>query len=130
MNQQDNNIKSTKETESDSTLPFLDLITRNDDGHLSTSVYRKPTFTVLYLRWDIFVLKEYKICLVKCLIHMAWHMCSCLKGFYKEVDYVKSILVNNGYLQNFIQTSVRKFVPLKSSLDVKQTVLSPEKKEI
>ena len=35
MNHQHNNIKFTKEIESDSTLPFLDvLITRNDDGHL------------------------------------------------------------------------------------------------
>ena len=61
MNQQHNNIKFTKEIESDSTLPFLDvLITKNDDGHLSTSMYRKPTFTGLYLRWDSFVPKEYK----------------------------------------------------------------------
>ena len=98
MNQQHNNIKFTKEIESDSTLPFLDvLITKNDDGHLSTSMYRKPTFTGLYLRWDSFVPKEYK---------------------------------NNGYPQNFIQTLVRKFVQLKSSSDVKQTVLGPEKKQI
>ena len=131
MNQQHNNIKFTKEIESDSTLPFLDvLITKNDDGHLSTSMYRKPTFTGLYLRWDSFVPKEYKKSLVKCPINRAWHICSCLDGFYKEVDYIKHILVNNGYPQNFIQTLVRKFVQLKSSSDVKQTVLGPEKKQI
>ena len=60
MNQRNNNIKFTKEIESDSTLPLDILITRNDDGHLYTSVYRKPTFTGLYLRWDSFVPKEYK----------------------------------------------------------------------
>ena len=114
MNQQHNNIKFTKEIESDSTLPFLDvLITKNDDGHLSTSGYRKPTFTGLYLRWDSFVPKEYKKGLVKCPINRAWHICSCLDGFYKEVDYIKHILVNNGYPRNFIQTLVRKFVQLK-----------------
>ena len=77
-----------------------------------------------------FCTKRIQKSLVKCLINRAWHICSCLDGFYKEVDYIKHILVNNGYPQNFIQTLVRKFVQLKSSSDVKQTVLGPEKKQI
>ena len=38
---------------SDGSMPFLDnLVTPRSDGSLSTIVYRKPTHTNLYLRWD------------------------------------------------------------------------------
>ena len=67
MNNLHKNIKFTKEIESNNSLAFLDiLITRQPDGTLSTTVYRKPTFTGLYLRWDSFVPKQYKKGLVKC----------------------------------------------------------------
>jgi hypothetical protein len=131
LNNQHNNIKFTKEIETDNTLAFLDVfITRNSDGTLSTSVYRKPQFTGLYLRWDSFVPKQYKKGLVNCLIYRAWRICSCLDNFYSEVDFIKSILVNNGYPQNFILSVVRKFMHSKFSSDIKEPVYGPEKKPI
>ena len=34
-------------------MPFIDiLIIPNEDGSLSTTVYRKPPHTDLYLQWD------------------------------------------------------------------------------
>ena len=34
-------------------MPFLDiLIIPNEDGSLSTTVYRMPTHTDLYLQWE------------------------------------------------------------------------------
>ena len=33
-------------------MPFLDIrMTPNQDGILSTTVYRKPTYTDVYLQW-------------------------------------------------------------------------------
>ena len=48
------NMKFTcEEVRSDGSMPFLDiLITPEEDGSLSTSVFRKPTNTDLYLQWD------------------------------------------------------------------------------
>ena len=44
---------SHEETRRDGSMPFLDiLITPEEDGKLSTSVYRNPTHTDLYLQWD------------------------------------------------------------------------------
>jgi hypothetical protein len=123
------NIKFTKEIESNNKLPFLDVLIRKEtDGTLSTSLYRKPTFTGLYLRWDSYVPKQYKRGLVKCLINRAWRICSCLDGFCQEVKVIKSILANNGYPQNFVENIVTKFTKSKFSPDAKETVYGPEKK--
>ena len=49
----DLNIKfSSEETRRDGSMPFLDiLITPEEDGKFSTSLYRKPAHTDLYLEW-------------------------------------------------------------------------------
>ena len=54
LNSMDHHIQFTKEeSRPDGSLPFLDiLITPKEDGSLSTTVYRKPTHTDLYLQWD------------------------------------------------------------------------------
>ena len=55
LNSIDQHIQFTAEDQrSDGAMPFLDiLVTPGKDGSLSTSVYRKPTHTDLYLQWDI-----------------------------------------------------------------------------
>jgi hypothetical protein len=46
LNQQHSSIKFTMEQEHSGKLPFLDvLITRNQDGTLHHTIYRKPTHT-------------------------------------------------------------------------------------
>ena len=54
INSIDKHIQFTAEDQrSDAAMPFLDiLITPGEDGSLSTSVFRKPTHTDLYLQWD------------------------------------------------------------------------------
>ena len=46
-------IRFTMETEKESKIAFLDTsVSREPDGHLTTSVYRKPTHTDQYLAYD------------------------------------------------------------------------------
>ena len=45
-------LKFTFEKEKDECLPFLDVYVERTDIGFETSVYRKPTFTGLYLRWE------------------------------------------------------------------------------
>ena len=54
INSIDENIQFTAEDQrKDGAMPFLDiLITPEEDGSLSTSVFRKPIHTDLYLQWD------------------------------------------------------------------------------
>ena len=54
LNSIDQHIQFTAEDQrTDGAMPFLDiLVTPGRDGNLSTSLYRKPTHTDLYLQWD------------------------------------------------------------------------------
>jgi len=50
LNGQQPTIRFTMETENDNTIPFLDTsVSRNSNGLLTTTVYRKPTHTNQYL---------------------------------------------------------------------------------
>ena len=69
MNNIHANIKFTVETEKDNHLPFLDvLITRTEDELINTTLYRKPTFTGLYM--------NFKRSLIRGLFNRAWGICS------------------------------------------------------
>ena len=108
FNQQHSSISFTMETESDHTLPFLDIkITRNQDGSFFTTTYRKPTFSGLYLKWISFLPKQFKINLVKTLLNRAWKICSSSDLFQKEGSFIKEILAANGYPQTFLKSGLQ-----------------------
>ena len=71
----------------------------------STTVYRKPTFTGLYLRWNNYAPKVQKIAQVKSLSSRAKCLCSS-QYLDDEITQLTSILQRNGYpvalLQRFI----------------------------
>ena len=72
------NIKFTcKEVRDDGSMPFLDiLVTPKEDGSLSTSVFRKPTHTDLYLQWDSQHTISSKYSVAGTLYHRAKTVCS------------------------------------------------------
>ena len=78
-----------------------------------TSVYRKPTFTGLYIVWDSFCAMSYKINLVRNLVDRARRLCSSQK-LLEELDMLRSLFRLNGYPESVIS----KFV----------TVVSPQSK--
>ena len=45
-------LRFTLEKESNFTLPFLDVLVYKEGSCFLTGVYRKPTFTGLYIHWD------------------------------------------------------------------------------
>ena len=53
LNSQQPTIRFTMKTENDNKIAFLDAsVSREPDGSLTTSVYRKPTYTDRYLAYD------------------------------------------------------------------------------
>ena len=130
LNTQHANLKFTKEEESCNQLAFLDvLVTRTDDGHLVTSVYRKPTFSGLYLGWDSFVPKQYKRGLVCGLIHRAWRICSDYEKFHSEILFLKNVLACNGYPTSFVEGCLNKFL-MKQHSPKEAVPFGPERKTV
>ena len=60
----------------DNQLPFLGVLVELRSFAFVTSIYRKPTFTGLYLSWDAFAPKSRKVNLIKCLTFSALKICS------------------------------------------------------
>jgi hypothetical protein len=71
-------IQFTVEKEStDGRLPFLDVcVQRNDDGTITTSVHRKPTYTNQYLAFNSHHPTAHKVSVVKTLMKRASTLCS------------------------------------------------------
>ena len=70
-------IKFTVESEIDGCLPFLDvLLTRQHEGHLTRTIYRKPTWTGQYTSFHSFVPLQMKRNLIKTLAYRARRICS------------------------------------------------------
>ena len=65
-------------------LPFLDMLVERSESVFLTSLYRKPMFTGLYLRWDAFAPKSRKLNLIKCLSFRALNICSNSKRLEKN----------------------------------------------
>ena len=130
LNSQHPSIKFTMEEEVDNQLPFLDvLITRLALDNITTSIYWKPTFSGLYMKWDSFLPKSYKKGLVNCLVFRAWKICSSFELFHKEMEYLKSILAANGYPGNFVDSVIGRFLDKQYS-PPSPPVFGPEKKTV
>ena len=84
------NIKFTcEDIRDDGSMPFLDsLITHKEDGSLSTSVFRMPTLTDLYLQWDSHHTISSKYSVAGTLYHRAKTICSDPQLFQKEEGHL------------------------------------------
>ena len=85
-----------------------------------TSVYRKPTFTGLYIPFDSFVPFRYKRNLIKNLCSRATRLCS-PPQLLTEIEFLKGVLTKNGYPPSIL----RKY--LKPNLVSNQRPYGPEK---
>ena len=79
-------------------MPFLDiLVTPRKGGSLSTSVYRKPIHTDLYLQWDNHHTLTSKYSVIGTLQHRANTICSDPQLVHKEELHLKNALKNCKY---------------------------------
>ena len=129
LNSQQPTIRFTMETETNNTIPFLDtLVTRDSDGYLSTSVYRKPTHTDQYLAYDSHHPQSVKRGIVKCLYDRSKHLITKPSVVSQEKKHLSSVLVSNGYPFSFVKniTKTKKQTATKEPApEIKSTAVLP-----
>ena len=76
VNRMHKNLRFTVEHESDEGLPFLDMMSKRDDGRLSSKWYSKPTDTGLILSFRALAPTIYKTSVIQGTIHRINHATS------------------------------------------------------
>ena len=101
LNNQQPSIRFTMETENNNKLAFLDTaVSREPDGRLTTSVYRKPTHTDQYLAYDSHHPQSVKRGIVKCLYERAKRLVTKPSVISEEKKHLSSVLVSPSKKKN------------------------------
>ena len=80
-------------TLAEGSIPFLDtLVTAKGDGSLSTSIYRKPTYTNQYLQWGSHHAIANKYSVINSLLHRAKNICSNQDQLEEELTHIDRVL--------------------------------------
>ena len=110
MNSRHRNIKFTYEEEDNNTLAFLDIKITRKEGRFTTSIYRKKTFSGVYLNYTSFLPFDYKKGLIYTLLFRTYTICSDYVELHKEIDRLKLIWQRNKFPLFFIDKCVKKFL--------------------
>jgi len=103
LNNQEPSMRFTMETEGDNKLAFLDTsVSREPDRRLTTSIYRKPTYTDKYLAYDSHQPQSVKHGIVKCLYDRAKRIVAKPSVISKQKKHLSSVLLSNGYLLSLL----------------------------
>ena len=96
MNTKYPNIKFTFEHEHNNSFSFLDVKICRENNKLTTSAYRKPTFSGFLL--------------ISSLLHRCFNITSSYEKFHNEINALKQMLKLNGYPTQFIDRCIKQFL--------------------
>ena len=99
-------LRFTQEKESNFSLAIFDVLVERQDSKFVTSVYRNPTVTGQYQRWNSFSPTKGKTNLISSLVHRIFMICS-KKKLEPELNKIRLILINNGYPEHVIVLTVK-----------------------
>ena len=108
LNEFHESIDFTFEREKEGVISFLDvLVITKEDRSFDTDVYRKKTDTNLYINWEAFAPKVWKIGTLKGLIRRAFTICSTEEFLNKEIAFLTNVFKKqNGYPSRIIHDSI------------------------
>ena len=109
MNSRHPNIRFTCEEEHENNISFLDISINKNKSKLTTSVFRKKTFSGVYLNFNSYLPTEYKKGLILTLLYRTYMICSDYSNLHKEIVYLKTVWLKNAFPLFFIDKCVKKF---------------------
>ena len=87
------NISFTHEVEEESKMAFLDvLIKREETGSVQTGVYRKATNNSIYIHWNLYAPKQWKVGTLSGMSLRAYEICSNKEELTKELTHLRKVL--------------------------------------
>ena len=101
-------LNFTSEYSQQKTLPFLDVLVKQEDGRFKTSVYTKATNTGRCLNARGECPDTYKRSVVSAYVKRAFTHCSSWKDLHSELDRIRQLLTNNGYQDDMIEAAIKK----------------------
>ena len=110
MNTRHKSMRFTSELEANGQFSFLDILVTRTNGTFTTSVYRKPTFSGLYTKFDSFIPDAFKFGLVYSLLHRVYCISSSWNIVDSEIKKLKDIFLKNGYTAGFLDIIITKFL--------------------
>ena len=104
------NINFIVEQKHIGSLSFLDVKICRKNVKFVISVYRKPTFGGVFTSYKSFIPTYPKRELSHTLLHKSFNICCDFKTFHFEIDHLKTILIKNNHLPNFIDSLIKSFL--------------------
>ena len=83
------------ELEKDGKMSFLDVETSQENAIFVTSIYRKPTFSGVYTRFERFLPSTHKFGMLYSLAYKCFTLCSDWTTFQRELLTLKEIFRRN-----------------------------------
>ena len=101
-------IKFTFEKEAEGKISFLDvMVIKNEDGTFETDIHRKKTDTNVYMHWNSFSPKSWKIGTMNSLVRRAHVICSKKEFFDREIQHLKSVFRDeNGFPSRVVNSTI------------------------
>ena len=122
------NIKFTHEFENEGNIAFLDvLIMRDADGTVQTEVYRKPTNNSIYIHWDSYAPKQWKVGTLSGMVRRAYEICSNENELNKELAHLKKVFTTtNGYPRSIVISIMKKAKEQRTEASTQSNADQPE----
>ena len=103
------NMSFSFEQEKNEKLSFLDIEVSREKGKFLTTVYRKPTFSGVYINFESFLPTIYKFGMVYTITYRCFKIFSDWTKFYEDLSFLKQVFLKNGYPLSFIDNCFRAF---------------------
>ena len=109
-------------------MAFLDvLIKRDENGLVQTGVYRKATNNSIYIHWNSYAPRQWKVGTLTGMIRRAYEICSNDDELKKELAHLKLVFTTTNGYPRYLVTSVMK--KTKEQLHQTTNISSNETKE-
>ena len=112
-------LNFTSEIEKHQQINFLDITIKRDNGNIITSIFKKPTASDDYINFNGCCPQQYKIGVIKTLLHRAYHNSSNYQLFNNEIDNIKQALINNNFPIQTIDKAINNFISQKITNNIK-----------